>query len=97
MLETDFDVTSAVADLGQLETMLAGDEVQLFEVRVTGEAAVSRGICVTLGAKRPITEPAPPPRDTTTAVDPDDEVRSEQDFLQSFSTRHQSWFPARTL
>jgi hypothetical protein len=75
MLETDFDITTSLADLGRLEAMLADDEVlQLFELQVSGKAALSRGVCITLGAMRPINELAPVPRRTAACDDDDDPV-----------------------
>ena len=52
-LRTDFDITASVLGLDRLETMLADDEVlQLFEFLVTGEAAISRGVCITFVGQR---------------------------------------------
>ena len=49
-LDTDFDITTSVAELGRLEAMLADDDVlKLFKVKVNGTTTLSRGVCITLG------------------------------------------------
>ena len=73
MLEADFDIITSLAELSHLEAMLADDEVlQVFELQVSGRAALSRGVCITLGGMRSINELARVPR-RTEACDDDDE------------------------
>ena len=71
MLFTSFDITTAVAHLGQLEAMLAGVRVKaVCELKVSCTAEVNRGICISLDGFRDITEPAtPPPKVATGDVD----------------------------
>jgi len=69
-LDTDFDITKSVAELGRLEAMLADDEVlKLFEFKVVNATVISRGVCLTVGAMRQITEKVPVPRKTPEAAD----------------------------
>ena len=73
MLSTDFDITTAVGDLSQLEVILADDTVKgVFELQVSGNAAASRGICITILDRRLLKEPAPVPRKEPDGVDEPD-------------------------
>lgn len=73
MLETDFDIITSVAELGRLEAMLAaGDVLKLWEFSVNGTTALSRGVCITLGGKVPITDCATKPRTTAETGDGSD-------------------------
>ena len=75
MLAADFDIITSLSDLSHLEAMLADDEVlHVFELQVSGSAALSRGVCITLGCMRPITGLAPVPRRTEACDDDDDPV-----------------------
>ena len=69
-LETDFDISKSVAELGRLAAMLADDDVlQMFEFKVSGATVQSRGVCLTVGVMRPITECVPVPRKTPEAAE----------------------------
>jgi hypothetical protein len=75
MLGTDFDIITSLGELSRLEAVLADDEVLgLFELQVSGNAVLSIGVCITLGAMRPITELAAVPKRTAGCDDDDEPV-----------------------